>query len=73
MRTFVLIHRAYHGRWCWTRVAKLLRDAGRDVHTPTLAGMGEHAHLLSRQHAEIRAGHDPMISTPGELTRLLRG
>ena len=23
------------------------------------------------QHAEIRAGHDPMISAPGELTRLL--
>ena len=27
----------------------MLRTAGHDVHTPTLAGMGEHAHLLSRQ------------------------
>ena len=49
MSTFVLIHGAYHGGWCWVRVAKLLRAAGHDVHTPTLAGMGEHAHLLSRQ------------------------
>ncbi len=49
MSSFVLIHGAYHGGWCWARVAKLLRAAGHDVHTPTLAGMGEHAHLLSRQ------------------------
>ena len=54
-------------------MAKLLRAAGHEVHTPTLAGMGEHAHLLSRQHTEIRAGHNPMISAPGELTRLLLG
>lgn len=49
MSTYVLIHGAYHGGWVWARVAKLLRARGHDVHTPTLAGMGEHAHLLSRQ------------------------
>ena len=49
MKTFVLIHGAYHGGWCWARVAKLLRAQGHAVHTPTLAGMGEHAHLLSKQ------------------------
>ena len=49
MSTFVLIHGAYHGAWCWARVAKLLRAQGHVVHAPTLAGMGEHAHLLSRQ------------------------
>lgn len=49
MSTFVLIHGAYHGGWCWARVARLLRAAGHDVSTPTLAGMGEHAHLLNRQ------------------------
>ena len=49
MTTYVLIHGAYHGGWCWARVAKLLRVQGHVVHTPTLAGMGEHAHLLSKQ------------------------
>jgi len=27
-------------------VAAILRDAGHDVHTPTLTGLGERAHLL---------------------------
>lgn len=49
MTTFVLIHGAYHGGWCWARVADRLRAAGHAVHAPTLAGMGEHAHLLNRQ------------------------
>lgn len=49
MSTFVLIHGAWHGGWCWSRVAPLLRARGHEVHAPTLAGMGEHAHLLSRQ------------------------
>lgn len=49
MSTFVLIHGAWHGGWCWARVAPLLRAQGHEVHTPTLSGMGEHAHLLTRQ------------------------
>lgn len=45
--TFVLIHGGGHGGWCWSRVAPLLRAAGHDVHTPTLTGLGERAHLLT--------------------------
>jgi pimeloyl-ACP methyl ester carboxylesterase len=44
---FVLVHGAWHGGWCWRRVARLLRDAGHEVFTPTLTGFGERAHLLS--------------------------
>jgi pimeloyl-ACP methyl ester carboxylesterase len=44
---FVLVHGAWHGGWCWRRVAWLLRDAGHEVFTPTLTGFGERAHLLS--------------------------
>jgi len=44
---FVLVHGAWHGGWCWRRVAPLLRDAGHEVFTPTLTGFGERAHLLS--------------------------
>ena len=45
--TFVLVHGGGHGGWCWSRVAPLLRAGGCDVHTPTLTGLGERAHLLS--------------------------
>ncbi|WP_205347142.1 alpha/beta fold hydrolase [Pseudonocardia broussonetiae] len=46
MTTFVLVHGAYHGGWCWRRVADLLRRQGHTVFTPTLTGLGERAHLL---------------------------
>ncbi|CAN5264786.1 alpha/beta fold hydrolase [soil metagenome] len=40
-RTFVLVHGASHGGWCYDRVAKLLRAQGHLVFTPTLAGLAE--------------------------------
>ncbi|MGH8869957.1 MAG: alpha/beta fold hydrolase [Actinomycetes bacterium] len=49
MSTFVLVHGAWHGGWCWDRVTPLLRTAGHDVHAPTLTGLSERAHLLSPQ------------------------
>jgi len=45
MASFVLVHGAWHGGWCWLRVARLLRDAAHEVYTPTLTGLGERAHL----------------------------
>jgi pimeloyl-ACP methyl ester carboxylesterase len=45
-RAFVLVHGAWHGGWCWQRVARLLRSHGHDVFTPTLTGLGERSHLL---------------------------
>lgn len=45
--TFVLVHGGGHGGWCWGRVARQLRAAGHEVHTPTLTGLGERAHLVS--------------------------
>jgi pimeloyl-ACP methyl ester carboxylesterase len=41
MSTFVLIHGAWHGGWCWSRVAPLLRQKGHTVLTPDLPGHGE--------------------------------
>jgi pimeloyl-ACP methyl ester carboxylesterase len=49
MATFVLVHGAWHGSWCWKRVRKALQAQGHDVFTPTLTGVGERSHLLSRQ------------------------
>jgi pimeloyl-ACP methyl ester carboxylesterase len=47
--TFVLVHGAWQGGWTWGRVAPLLRVKGHEVHTPTLTGVGDRAHLLSPQ------------------------
>ncbi len=46
MATFVLVHGGGHGGWCYQRVARLLREHGHDVYTPTLTGLGERSHLL---------------------------
>jgi pimeloyl-ACP methyl ester carboxylesterase len=47
MPTFVLIHGAWHGGWCWRKVVPLLREAGAEVSAPSLTGMGERSHLVS--------------------------
>jgi pimeloyl-ACP methyl ester carboxylesterase len=46
-RNFVLVHGAWHGGWCWRRVADRLAARGHRVFTPTLTGLGERSHLLS--------------------------
>lgn len=47
MATFVIVHGGWGGGWEWTPVARLLRQRGHDVFTPTLTGLGERAHLGS--------------------------
>jgi pimeloyl-ACP methyl ester carboxylesterase len=49
MTTFVLVHGAWHGGWCWNRVSHSLHVTGSNVYTPTLTGLGERAHLASRE------------------------
>lgn len=48
MATYVLVHGGGHGGWCYQSVARLLRSAGYDVYTPTLTGLGERSHLVSK-------------------------
>jgi pimeloyl-ACP methyl ester carboxylesterase len=40
MATFVLIHGAWHGGWCWERIAPLLVWEDHRVLAPDLPGMG---------------------------------
>jgi pimeloyl-ACP methyl ester carboxylesterase len=47
MATFVLVHGAWHGSWCWKRVRKALQQQGHEVFTHTLTGVGERSHLLA--------------------------
>jgi pimeloyl-ACP methyl ester carboxylesterase len=44
---FVLVHGAWHGGWCWRRVADRLTAKGRYVVAPTLSGVGERSHLAN--------------------------
>lgn len=43
--TFVLVHGAWHGGWCWRRLIDLLTARRHEVFAPTLTGLGERAHL----------------------------
>jgi pimeloyl-ACP methyl ester carboxylesterase len=45
--TYILVHGAWHGSWCWSRVRAALQSAGHNVFTPTLTGLGERSHLNS--------------------------
>src|SRR2546421_5852615 len=47
MSTFVLVHGAWHGGWCWERVVPLLERDDHTVHTPTLTGLAERAGELT--------------------------
>ena len=47
--TFVLVHGAWHGGWCWKKISGLLGAEGHQVYTPTLTGLGERSHLLSQE------------------------
>src|SRR5258708_22110253 len=47
-KTFVLVHGAWHGGWCWRRVSDLLEKKGHKVFTPTMTGLGSCSHLISK-------------------------
>jgi pimeloyl-ACP methyl ester carboxylesterase len=56
-KAFVLVHGAWHGGWCWRRVADMLEKKGHKVFAPTLSGLGERSHLL-----DARVGLDTHIT-----------
>ena len=49
MSTYVLVHGAWGGSWCWKGIRRALQARGHEVYTPTLTGVGERSHLLSPQ------------------------
>src|SRR5581483_5092075 len=46
--TFVFVHGAWHGGWCWRKVREALAVQGHQVFAPSLTGLGDRHHLLSR-------------------------
>ena len=65
-RTYVLVHGAWHGGWCWRRVAPLLAAAGHRVLVPTLTGLGERAHLLTPETGLSTFARDVMAVIEAE-------
>ena len=61
MATFVLVHGAWHGSWCWKRVRTAVQAQGHDVFTPTLTGVGERSHLLS-PHVNLDTHIDDIVN-----------
>ena len=49
MSVYVLVHGAWGGSWCWKNIRPALQVRGHEVFTPTLSGVGERSHLLSRR------------------------
>lgn len=47
-KTFVLIHGTWHGGWCWRRVADRLQSKGHKVYAPSLTGVADRSHLLTK-------------------------
>ena len=40
MATYVFVHGAWHGGWCWHRIVARLQHAGHQAFAPDLAGLG---------------------------------
>ena len=47
--TFLLVHGAWHGAWCWKYLQHQLSEMGHASHALTLTGLAETAHLLTKE------------------------
>jgi alpha-beta hydrolase superfamily lysophospholipase len=79
MTTFVLVHGAWHGDWCWDRVRGFLEPRGHEVVTPQLpsdvAGAGRADYLDTLEKALVPHADVVLVahSMSGLLAPLLTG
>ena len=79
MTTFVLVHGAWHGGWCWRDVAGRLQSAGHRVFAPTLTGawttVACKMHILASANdpSPFHAIHKELLSEPAWLCRRIAG
>jgi pimeloyl-ACP methyl ester carboxylesterase len=57
MSTFVLIHGAWHGAWCWPKVSSRLERLGHRAVAPDLPGLGADATPLERVSLQLWTAH----------------
>jgi pimeloyl-ACP methyl ester carboxylesterase len=55
MATFVLVHGAWHGGWCWRKIVPLLESAGHRVDALDLPGHGENPAPVSEMTLDANA------------------
>jgi pimeloyl-ACP methyl ester carboxylesterase len=55
MSTYVLVHGAWHGAWCWDKVGPLLHQAGHQVITFDLPGHGQDKTVVSEVTLDLYA------------------
>lgn len=71
MATFLWIHGAWHGGWCWERVAKELGALGHEAHAPDLPGHhsdpAEPSVVTTEDHATRVVGRLGALREPAVL------
>lgn len=55
MATFVLVHGAWHGGWCWRKIVPLLESAGHRVDALDLPGHGDNPAPVSEMTLDANA------------------
>jgi pimeloyl-ACP methyl ester carboxylesterase len=45
--TYILLHGAWHSKWCWNRIVSILKKLGHTVLAPDLPGHGEDTTAIS--------------------------
>lgn len=48
-RTFVFVPGSFHGGWCWRKVTDILARQGHKTYAPSLTGLADRSHLLSKE------------------------
>ena len=66
--TFLLIHGACHGAWCWEAVAPLLHERGHEVVAPDLPCDDVAVAWSGVQPVEMAGGHSSFFTRPGDLS-----
>jgi len=61
-KTFVLVHGAWHGGWCWDQLTKILRADGHTVYAPSLSGLGDRVHLNEFMQVGLKTHIDDIVN-----------
>jgi pimeloyl-ACP methyl ester carboxylesterase len=64
--SIVLVHGAWHGPWCWSRVAGPLRERGLDVHALNLPSSGNDTSALADLYGDAEVVRAALDEIDGE-------